>query len=181
MFKSVKEGMFKGIGLMIVFSTAVFAINVSGTIKTWTSGETLTATDLNTTVQSLKTAVESATQLVEFGNTRNTQAYETYYGTLTSGTTASAAVASTMTRSGTVKNAKLVVYGTMPFGCVMTLTKNGSDTAISLSVANGAGTSTITDADTVTFIVGDTLGWKNHCPGANGNYSPAPMIVSFEF
>ncbi|HNE21163.1 MAG TPA: hypothetical protein PLF85_15685 [Turneriella sp.] len=181
MLRNIKEGIYRGIGLLVVLGTAVFAVSVTGTIKTWSSGETLTATDLNTTVQSLKTAVESATQLVEFGRIRNTETYETYYGTLTSGTTASAAVASTMTRSGTIKNAKLMIYGTMPFGCVMTLTKNGSDTAISMSAANGAGASTITDADTVTFIAGDTLGWKNYCAGSNGNTAIVPMIVSFEF
>lgn len=46
-----------GFGLALI-TTAVFAVTVSGTIKTWSSGETLTSTDLNTTITSLKTAVE---------------------------------------------------------------------------------------------------------------------------
>jgi hypothetical protein len=64
MINKIQQGFGKGIGLFLgLFCSALFAFTVSGTVKTWTSGETLTATDLNTTVQSLKTAVESATQL----------------------------------------------------------------------------------------------------------------------
>lgn len=47
-----------GFALGLGFLTAsLFAVAV-GTIKTWTTGETLTHTDLNTTINSLKTAIE---------------------------------------------------------------------------------------------------------------------------
>lgn len=185
MFKSVKEGMFKGIGLMIVFSTAVFAINVSGTIKTWTSGETLTATDLNTTVQSLKTAVESATQLVEFNIVRNTHSNmsDTSYGALTSGIVSPTVVETTMSRSGVVKNAKVNVLTlvNVGYGCVYTLTKNGADTNISISVPNNTAVSTIEDSDTVSFAKDDKLGWKSFCSGGGMMNTSPNLIISFEF
>ncbi|HMV80934.1 MAG TPA: hypothetical protein PL048_18095, partial [Leptospiraceae bacterium] len=40
------------------FGTTIFAVAISGTIKTWTSGEVLKSADLNTTIASLKTAIE---------------------------------------------------------------------------------------------------------------------------
>lgn len=179
--KSIKEGILKGIGVMMVFGTAVFAVQVTGTIKTWTTGDTLTAADLNTTVQSLKTAVEGATQLVEFGYT-SPKMIETAYGTLVSGITLSSPASTTMSRSGTVKNAKIIIASTMPLGCVLTLTKNGVDTAISMAAPNGAGPSTISDSDTVSFTTGETLGWKHFCSGGSGtSLSLYPMVVSFEF
>jgi hypothetical protein len=49
-----------GFGFMLgVFGTGVMAVAVTGTIKTWTANEKLTASDLNTTISSLKTAIES--------------------------------------------------------------------------------------------------------------------------
>ena len=62
MIKGIKFGIgfFVGLGL-----SAAFAYVVSGTVKTWTTGETLTAADLNTTVNSLKTAIEGASQYFE--------------------------------------------------------------------------------------------------------------------
>jgi hypothetical protein len=179
MFKGIKEGISKGIGMFIVFGTAVFAINVSGTIKTWSSGEILTANDLNTTVQSLKTAVESATQLVEIGTTRAIGAWnETiFYGRLTSDFVSRIPIFTTMTRSGTVKNAKIVIHDIMYATCTITLVKNGSDTSISLTATNGLSSGTFTDPDTVEFISGDTLGWKNSCTTNQGS----PVILSFEF
>jgi hypothetical protein len=65
--KAFKDGIQKGLGILLVFGTAVFAYNISGTVKTWSSGETLTAADLNQTVQSLKTSVENAAQFYEAG------------------------------------------------------------------------------------------------------------------
>jgi len=56
MISSFKKGFMQAIAFLLVFSGVAFALQVSGTIKTWTTGETLTASDLNTTVQSLKTA-----------------------------------------------------------------------------------------------------------------------------
>jgi len=49
-----------GFGIMLgMFGTGVMAVAVTGTIKTWTANEKLTASDLNTTISSLKTAIES--------------------------------------------------------------------------------------------------------------------------
>ena len=49
-----------GFGFMLgMFGTGVMAVAVTGTIKTWTANEKLTASDLNTTIASLKTAIES--------------------------------------------------------------------------------------------------------------------------
>ncbi|MCB1180160.1 MAG: tail fiber domain-containing protein [Leptospiraceae bacterium] len=58
-FKSIFRGFLLGGGFFLgFFSTALLAVAVNGTIKTWTSGETLYASDLNTTINSLKTAIE---------------------------------------------------------------------------------------------------------------------------
>lgn len=42
-----------------MLSTTILAVSVTGVIKTWTSGEILTASDLNTSFTSLKSAIES--------------------------------------------------------------------------------------------------------------------------
>ncbi|MBI2889913.1 MAG: hypothetical protein HYY13_03910 [Nitrospirae bacterium] len=50
-------------------SLAALALAVTvGTIKTWTSGETLTASDLNTTISSLKTAIEGIPNWTKSGS-----------------------------------------------------------------------------------------------------------------
>ncbi|MDX1958871.1 MAG: hypothetical protein SFU98_09870 [Leptospiraceae bacterium] len=43
---------------LAAISTTLLAVAVTGTVKTWTTGEVLSATDLNTTISSLKTAIE---------------------------------------------------------------------------------------------------------------------------
>ncbi|HMV81413.1 MAG TPA: hypothetical protein PKA14_26035, partial [Leptospiraceae bacterium] len=59
---AVKRGLLQGMGIALgFFGTTVFAVAVTGTIKTWTSGEVLKSADLNTTIASLKTAIEGIT------------------------------------------------------------------------------------------------------------------------
>jgi hypothetical protein len=61
-FKTLSKGAVQGIGVALgMAATVAVAVTVSGTIKTWTSGETLTASDINTTIASLKTAIENIT------------------------------------------------------------------------------------------------------------------------
>ncbi|MBP9165016.1 MAG: tail fiber domain-containing protein [Leptospiraceae bacterium] len=54
----VRNGMLLAIGF---FGTTILAVAISGTIKTWTTGEVLKSADLNTTIASLKTAIEGIT------------------------------------------------------------------------------------------------------------------------
>ncbi|MDX1958874.1 MAG: tail fiber domain-containing protein [Leptospiraceae bacterium] len=56
------KGFLFGIGFSIgIATTTLLAVAVTGTIKTWSTGEVLSATDLNTTIFSLKTAIEGIT------------------------------------------------------------------------------------------------------------------------
>ena len=57
------------------FGTTIFAVAISGTIKTWTSGEVLKSADLNTTIASLKTAIEGIPNWTKATN--GTDAYYT--------------------------------------------------------------------------------------------------------
>ena len=50
-----RNGMLFALGF---FGTTILAVAISGTIKTWTTGEVLKSADLNTTIASLKTAIE---------------------------------------------------------------------------------------------------------------------------
>ncbi len=43
---------------LAVFGTTILAVAISGTITTWTTGQVLKSSDLNTTIASLKTAIE---------------------------------------------------------------------------------------------------------------------------
>jgi Chaperone of endosialidase len=43
---------------LAVFGTTILAVAISGTITTWTTGQVLKSSDLNTTITSLKTAIE---------------------------------------------------------------------------------------------------------------------------
>lgn len=165
MLTKFKQG-FKS-GLMVFLGLCVsglFAYTVSGTIKTWTTGDTLTATDLNTTVQSLKTAVESASQVgvaTVFSAGGTTQ----YSGFLSSAnTTTESQVQWPATRAGTIKSARLITQsnGTCTGTFVATLRKNGVDTNISMTVPSGS-FAQVTDADTVSFAAGDLLSWKTIC------------------
>jgi len=54
----VRNGMLFALGF---FGTTILAVAISGTIKTWTTGEVLKSADLNTTIASLKTAIEGIT------------------------------------------------------------------------------------------------------------------------
>lgn len=183
MISSFKKGIAQAIGFVLILSGAVFAFQVSGTIKTWVTGETLTAADLNTTVQSLKSAVEGATQVVHIHAPRNAgtdQAFQpllSYFYNDTFTTAIEPQIP--MTRSGTIKSARLEVYKVNPGGvaCTVTLRKNGVNTAIEFSIPSGS-TTTLTDSDTVSFVAGDVLTWRNFC-GPSGNQALA--WISFEF
>ena len=52
----VRNGMLLAIGF---FGTTILAVAISGTIKTWTTGEVLKSADLNTTIASLQTAIQN--------------------------------------------------------------------------------------------------------------------------
>lgn len=174
------KGIKFGIGLFAgFFLSAAFAFVVSGTVKTWTTGETLTATDLNTTVQSLKSAIEGATQYVE----ASVSAYQgnTTYSTFAGGGMGSLTeVQSIAPRSGTIKNARLLVRSSLAGGdCTFTLRKNSVDTAISFAVPAGS-SATVTDADTVSIAAGDLLSWKQACLGTNSTLAIGTTIA-FEF
>jgi len=63
------RGIFQGAGIALgFFSTTIIAVAVTGTIKTWTTGEALTAADLNTTVASLRTAIEGIPDWTKSGS-----------------------------------------------------------------------------------------------------------------
>jgi hypothetical protein len=44
---------------LAIFGTTILAVSISGTIKTWTTGEVLKSADLNTTIASLQTAIQN--------------------------------------------------------------------------------------------------------------------------
>ncbi len=54
--KKMTSGMLLAIGF---FGTTILAVAISGTIKTWTTGEVLKSADLNTTIASLQTAIQN--------------------------------------------------------------------------------------------------------------------------
>ena len=59
LLKSVSKSFVIGAAFALgMLTMGIFAVSVTGTIKTWATGDTLTATDLNTTITSLKTAIE---------------------------------------------------------------------------------------------------------------------------
>ncbi len=69
----VRNGMLFAIGF---FGTTILAVAISGTIKTWTTGEVLKSADLNTTITSLKTAIEGIPNWTKSGgNTYFTDGY----------------------------------------------------------------------------------------------------------
>ncbi|HNI98811.1 MAG TPA: tail fiber domain-containing protein, partial [Leptospiraceae bacterium] len=73
---AVKRGLLQGMGIALgFFGTTVFAVAISGTIKTWTSGEVLKSADLNTTISSMKTAIEGIPNWTKATN--GTDAYYT--------------------------------------------------------------------------------------------------------
>lgn len=169
-----------GIGLFTgFFLTAAFAFVVSGTVKTWTTGETLTAADLNATVQSLKTAIESASQVGVSSTLGVLFPSTTSYNHLLASCSSASDCSLTMNRAGTVKNSVLkITLNTANVACTITLIKNLTDTAISFNLPAGS-TTTISDADTVSFVATDTLGWRVTCPGLGSG--GVGSFASFEF
>ena len=72
--KTLRKGIVQGFGIMLgMFGTGVMAVAVTGTIKTWSSNDKLTANDLNNTITSLKTAIEG----IPNWNKNGTSAYYT--------------------------------------------------------------------------------------------------------
>lgn len=178
--KTIKQGFLKGIGILLVFSTAVFAYTVTG-YKTWTTGDTLTAADLNTTVQSLKTAVESVSQFATVVAPQSPATGNIYNPILINGSSANSSATELqipMPRDGVVKNVRLTPNSNLvTAACTLTLRKNAADTAIALTVP-ASSTAIVTTATTVSFVAGDVLSWKMNC-GAQQNNLVA--FVSFEF
>jgi hypothetical protein len=76
------NGMLFAIGF---FGTTILAVAISGTITTWTTGQVLKSSDLNTTIASLKTAIEGIPNWTKASN--GTDAYYTA-GNVGIGTTA---------------------------------------------------------------------------------------------
>lgn len=160
MLKGLKQGF--GIFLALVVCSGLFAFVVSGPIKTWTAGETLTAADMNANTQSLKTAVESASQIGStsvFGNSSTT-----YSSLMTWSTQASETVVQyPVTRDGTIKNVRVLPYtNTCTVASTVTFRKNATDTGIVISIPAGS-TASVTTATTVSFVAGDLLSWKTTC------------------
>lgn len=183
MLNKFKQGFKSGLMLFLgVCVSGLFAYTVSGTIKTWTTGDTLTATDLNTTVQSLKTAVESASQVgtvpINPGNSGASR-YSSFLFAPGNIDAAESQIQWPATRAGTVKNARLITHNTNTCATgptVFTLRKNGVDTAISMSVPSSS-FAQVTDADTVAFVAGDLLSWRGSCGAAGGTN----VVIYFEF
>lgn len=179
--KTIAQGFKKGLGICIaLLATTVFAYTVTGH-KTWTAGETLTAADLNATVQSLKTAVEGVSQFATVNVPQNI-GVGTYYTPLliNGGSTNSSTtdIQIPMPRDGVVKNVRLTPsYNPVTATCALTLRKNATDTALTLSVP-ASSTTVVTTATTVSFVAGDSLSWKMSC-GAQQNQLTA--FTSFEF
>jgi hypothetical protein len=162
MKQKLKQGIVQGFGIFVgLFATAAFAYTVSGTIKTWTTGDTLTASDLNTTVQSLKTAVESATQIgVSYIWAGPTQ----YSGIPYSGTlTSEAGLQLSIPRDGVVKSIKVLPSSNTCTGVsTLVLRKNAVDSAVTFSIP-ASSIAAQTTATTLSFVAGDILTWKMTC------------------
>ena len=60
---------------LAIFGTTILAVSISGTIKTWTTGEVLKSADLNTTIASLQTAIQNIPNWTKAAN--GTDAYYT--------------------------------------------------------------------------------------------------------
>jgi len=180
--KTLKQGFFKGVGIFLAFGiSALFAFTVSGTIKTWNTGDTLTATDLNTTVQSLVTAVQNATQFGMVVTPNSIATGNIYSAFLINGSAANSLATEPqipMPRDGVVKSVRVTInQNLVTAACTLTLRKNLVDTAIVLTVP-ASSTATVTTASTVAYLAGDNLTWKMNC-GAQQNTLVG--LISFEF
>jgi hypothetical protein len=174
----MKNSFFKGVAFFVGFAlTSAFAITVTG-LKTWNTGDVVTAADLNGNTQALKTAVESASQIATVVTPSSISAGFAYSPFLV-GYTRTVENGSAITRAATVKNASLFIYANSSSStCTITLRKNSADTAIQFTVpANN--TTQITNANTVSVNAGEVLTWKNDC-GAS-NTASIQATVSFEF
>lgn len=180
MLKGVKHGIGIFIGLGI--STA-FAFAISGTIKTWASGETLTAADLNQTVQSLKTAVESASQVYTDNMTLNTGQSTRYKSIGGFGnTTIESDNEIPLPRSGTVRNvrAQLNTANACGFPVTVVLRKNQVDTNITFTVANGATMALTLSPNSVSYVQNDVLTWRIYASGTcTGTSNSIAMTYDF--
>lgn len=173
MIKGIKHG----VGIFIGFCiSAVFAYTVSGTIKTWTTGDTLTASDLNTTIQSLKTAAESMSQMQQVFNQPSSGTQ--YTGIFNSSNATEANIQTAMPRSGVLRNIMVAVYSnsctTAP---TLVLRNNGVDTPVTFT---GSAATTVLPATavagTLTFTTGDRITWKGTCPSGFVNFG-----ITFDF
>lgn len=185
MINEFKKGIVRGIGILLVVGGGLFAFQVTGTIKTWTTGETLTAADLNTTVQSLKTAVEGANQFVQMEGPSNDTItiYQYRYKALTGGPNAEGTIISAPTlRGGTLKNVRMALASDSNsiVACRVVLLKNGTETDIDFAIPANTPMGTIyTDSHTVTFVAGDSMLWRIGC---DSNHNPGfKHLLSFEF
>lgn len=180
MLKGFKLGI--GIFLGLGISTA-FAFVVSGTIKTWTSGETLTATDLNTTVQSLKTAVESASQVHTDSMTLNSGQSTRYKSIGGFGnTTTESENEIPLPRAGIVRNvrAQLITANACGFPVTLVLRKNQVDTSITFTVANGATMAMTLSPNSVSYAQSDILTWRMYASGTcTGTSNGISMTYDF--
>lgn len=179
--KTITQGFKKGLGICIAFlASTAFAVTVTG-YKTWTTGDTLTAADLNTTVQSLKTAVESVSQFAMINAPQSINTGDIFSPFLINGSSANSLATERqipMPRDGVVKSIRLTpAFNPVTAACTLTLRKNGVDTTAVMTVP-ASSTTVVTTANTVTFSAGDALTWKMNC-GAQQNNMTA--FLSFEF
>lgn len=175
----MKNSFFKGVAFFIGFAlTSAFAITVSG-LKTWNTGDTLTASDLNANTQAIKTAVESASQIATVAVPTSISMGTVYSPFLTS-FVRTVEVGPSVGRTTTIKNVKLFIYSnSVGVICTVTLRKNSVDTAIQFTVPANS-TAEITNANTVDVVSTDVLTWKNTC-GAGNQTSQFQSTVNFEF
>lgn len=179
MFNEFKKGMVRGIGTLIIVGGGLFAFQVTGTIKTWTTGETLTAADLNTTIQSLKNGIEQAAlpgQISISGAIASDPFFLPLLETKNVGHTSAPAIPAN--RSGTIKSVRVDVITQCSANVIITLRKNASGTDIQLTVPANT-TATVTDADTVAYVAGDILNWQ--VSGQSNCASSFSGYLSFQY
>ena len=172
MVKGIKQGV--GIALGVLLTCGVFALTVSGPIKTWVAGETLTHTDLNQNVASLKAAIEGATQLGLSGfaisSGVNYVAFASNYGT-----SSEDEAHFPLPRAATVKSIRVAVHSnTCTVTTTVTLRVNGTD-AVTVSIPPGS-TAPVTTTATANLVPGDLVNWKASC--TNGSTSG---MITYEF
>ena len=118
----VRNGMLFAIGF---FGTTILAVAISGTIKTWTTGEVLKSADLNTTIASLQTAIQNIPNLTKAANGN-----DAYY------------------------TAGNVGIGTATPASTLTVKGAGTTTGVNFQTQNSAGTALITGLDSGNVGIG---------------------------